>query len=173
MKFKKIISYLLFALGSFFLIAGVAGLLYTRCFDYRSANSLTEYCNVKFQVAYNEDGEAEGASLSLWDYRFDDEKLEAKAVLFINDSPWELVGKCRQLTVKERMREAKTDNPLAIEYPWQNENKLFLQLSPHAVSALGEADSVRLRFYYQDGYTLDLPLDKTELQHWQQQLILE
>ena len=56
------------------------------------------------------------------------------------------------------------------ESPYKNENKLFVELPRAALPALRKAVSVRLRFYYDNGQTIDLPLNEPDLAYWQREL---
>ena len=147
-------------LGILFIMAGAFGLSYMWHIDHRSAESLSAYCRIDFQSAHDEDGKLEGAVLSIWDYRYDDAKLEPRAVLYTNGEPWEL-----RASVKHG-DPPKEDS----EHKYQHENKLFVEMPKSSLPAIRKADEVRFRFYYSNGQTIDLPLNEPDLAYWKNQL---
>jgi hypothetical protein len=56
------------------------------------------------------------------------------------------------------------------ESRYKNENKLFVELPRASLPALRKALSVRFRFYYDNGQTIDLPLSEPDLAYWQRAL---
>lgn len=56
------------------------------------------------------------------------------------------------------------------DHPYQNENKLFVELPRASLPAIRKADSVRFRFYYDNGQTIDLPLNAPDLEYWKRQV---
>ena len=145
-------------LGAVMVLAGVFGFSYTWHVDHRSASSLGEYCRVDFLSSRTETGKLEGAVLTLWDYRYGGERLLPKAVLYTDGSPWEMVAKVKQTVAVDE------------EHSYQHENKLFVELPTGSLSSIRKAESIRLRFYYENGYTVDLPLDERELEYWRRQV---
>jgi len=151
----------IFILGIICIIAGALGLCYTYQIDHRTADSLSAYCRIDFQSSRDEKNRLEGAVLSLWDYRYDSAYPEAKAVLYTDGIAWEMQGTVKQTSPKEHGEE---------EHQFQNENKFFFLLPRHSLSAIQKAEEVRLRFYYDNGQTIDLPLNEPDLKFWQEQL---
>lgn len=142
-----------FVIGIFFMLVGVFGFSYTWNHDHRRTEFLEEYATLEFKSARDERGYLEGANLSLWDYRFDKAQLLKKAIIFIDGVPWEVEAATRQ-TLSNR---------------W-NENKLFIQFPKSSLRDMLTAREVRLKFYYDNGQTVDLPLGKNELITWQRKL---
>lgn len=142
-----------FVIGIFFMLVGVFGFSYTWNHDHRRTEFLEEYATLEFKSARDERGYLEGANLSLWDYRFDKAQLLKKVIIFIDGVPWEVEAATRQ-TLSNR---------------W-NENKLFIQFPKSSLRDMLTAREVRLKFYYDNGQTVDLPLGKNELITWQRKL---
>ena len=139
--------------GFFFLLVGVLGFYYTWNHDHRRTEFLEEYATLEFVSARDEKGYLEGANLSLWDYRFDKAQLLNKAIIFIDGVPWELDAATRQTLSNSR-----------------NENKLFIQFPKSSLRDMLTAKEFRLKFYYDNGQSIDLPLSKNELITWQRKL---
>lgn len=142
-----------FVIGIFFMLAGVFGFSYTWSHDHRRTEFLEEYAALEFKSARDERGYLEGANLSLWDYRFDKAQLLKKAIIFIDGVPWEVDAATRQTLSKRK-----------------NENKLFIQIPKSSLRDMLTAKEIRLKFYYDNGQTIDLPLGKSELISWQRKL---
>ena len=161
-----------FILGTISIMAGIFGLSYTYHIDHRTAESLSAYCRIDFQSSFTEDGKLEGAVLSIWDFRYDGARLLPKAVLYTDGDAWEMSAAVKQLSPKER-DEAQDPDTSAIndEHPYQYENKLFVEMPRSSLPAIKKAETVRFRFYYDNGQTIDLPLNEPDLAYWQAQLI--
>ena len=142
-----------FAVGFFFMLTGIFGVLYTWSHDHRRTEFLEEYAALEFVSARDEKGNLEGANLSLWDYRFDKAQLLKKAIIFIDGVPLELDAATRQTLSNIR-----------------NENKLFISLPKSSLRDMLTAKEFRLKFYYDNGQSIDLPLSKNELITWQRKL---
>ena len=147
-------------LGILFIMAGGFGLSYIWHMDHRTADSLSAYCRIDFQSSHTENGKLEGAVLSIWDYRYDDAKMEPRAILYTDSEPWEMRANVKQSA-------ASADDA---EHRFQHENKLFVELPRSSLPAIRKADSVRFRFYYSNGQTIDLPLNEPDLEYWKKQL---
>ena len=142
------------------ILVGIFGLSYTYQIDHRTARSLSAYARIDFQASYTGEGRLEGATLSLWDYRYDEAKLLPDAVLYIDGTAWEMKPAVKY-----------TPRPVAeADSPYKNENKLFVEVPRAALPVLRKAVSVRLRFYYDNGQTIDLPLNEPDLAYWQREL---
>ena len=155
-KIKKTVLFV----GLAFIIIGIFGLSYTYQLDHRSAESLSAYCQIDFQSSHNEKGELEGAVLTLWDWRYDNSKLKPEAVLYTDGSAWEMKAAVKQTPAPQKNSQHK----------FQNENKLFVELPRSSLPAIKNADSVRFRFYYDNGQTIDLPLNEPDLAYWKRQV---
>lgn len=155
-KIKKTVLFV----GLAFIIIGILGLSYIYQLDHRSAESLSAYCQIDFQSSHNEKGELEGAVLTLWDWRYDNSKLKPEAVLYTDGSAWEMKAAVKQTPAPQKNSQHK----------FQNENKLFVELPRSSLPAIKKADSVRFRFYYDNGQTIDLPLNEPDLAYWKRQV---
>lgn len=142
-----------FVIGIFFMLVGIFGISYTWNHDHRKTEFLEDYATLEFVSAREENGNLEGANLSLWDYRYDKAQLLKKAIIFIDGVPWELDAATRQTP-----------------YEFKNENKLFLQFPKSSLKDMLMAKEFRLKFYYDNGQSIDLPLGKNELISWQRKL---
>ena len=142
-----------FGIGIFFMLAGILGFYYTWNHDHRKTEFLEQYATLEFVSARDEKGNLEGANLSLWDYRFDKSQLLKKAIIFIDGVPWELNAATRQTA-----------------YSVKNENKLFVSLPKLSLKDMLTAKEFRLKFYYDNGQSIDLPIGKNELLSWQRKL---
>ncbi|ERJ95914.1 hypothetical protein [Selenomonas sp. oral taxon 892] len=142
------------------ILIGIFGLSYTYQIDHRTARSLSAYARIDFQASYTGEGRLEGATLSLWDYRFDEAKFLPNVVLYTDGSAWE-------------MKAATKYTPRPVEgadSPYKNENKFFVELPRSSLPAIRKATSIRIRFYYDNGQTIDLPLNEPDLAYWQREL---
>jgi len=142
------------------ILIGIFGLSYTYRIDHRTARSLSAYARIDFRSSYTGEGRLEGATLALWDYRYDTAQLLPDVVLYTDGHAWEM-----KAATKYTPRPV-TDAP----NPYQNENKLFVELPRAALPAVRNATGVRLRFYYDNGQTIDLPLSAPDLAYWQREL---
>ncbi len=140
-------------LGIALIVAGIFGKSYTWHFDHREVESLGDYAVMEFSSSRDVDGKLEGANLSLWVYRYDDSKFLPKAILFTDGAPWEMNTITRQTPGR-----------------WQNENKMFLVLPKSSLKDLVIAKEVRLKIFYDNGQTIDLPLSQKDLVAWQRKL---
>lgn len=142
------------------MLTGIFGLAYTYRIDHRTARSLSAYARIDFRTSYTAEGRLEGATLTLWDYRYDDAELLPEAVLYTDGAAWET-----KAAVKHTARPVD-----GADSPYKNENKLFIELPRASLSAVRSAAGVRLRFYYDNGQTVDLPLSEPDLAYWQREL---
>ena len=142
-----------FVIGIFFMLTGILGISYTWNHDHRKTEFLEQYATLEFVSARDEKGNLEGANLSLWDYRFDKAQLLNKAIIFIDGVPWELNAATRQTS-----------------YEMKQESKLFISLPKLSLRDMLTAKEFRLKFYYDNGQSIDLPLSKNELISWQRKL---
>lgn len=142
-----------FGIGILLVTIGIFGMSYTWHHDHREAKTLEEYATLDFQSSRDADGNLEGAVLSLWDYRYDKAQFLKRAILFTDGAPWEMPASTKQTRAR-----------------WKNENKLFLSLPKILLRDLILAKEVRLKFFYDNGQSIDLPLGQKELVAWQRKL---
>lgn len=144
--------------GIFLMFIGIFGLSYTYQVDHRSADSLSAYADIDFRSSHTETGQLEGAVLTILDWRYDDARLLPKAVLYTDGAPWEMVAAVKQTPSEMSQHRLK------------NENKLFAELPRSSLDAIKKAESIRFRFYYDNGQTIDLPLNEADTAYWKRQL---
>ena len=144
---QNLLRKLLVLVGMLLILVGIFGLSYTYQIDHRSARSLSAYARIDFQASYTGEGRLEGATLALWDYRFDGTAWEMKATTKYTPHP-------------------VPDAPS----PYKNENKFFVELPRASLPTIRKATSIRVRFYYDNGQTIDLPLNEPDLAYWQREL---
>ncbi|MBE6074525.1 MAG: hypothetical protein E7202_08350 [Selenomonas ruminantium] len=149
----------LFFGGIILMLAGVFGLSFIWSIDHRTAESLSAYCRIDFQSSHTEAGELEGAVLTLWDWRYDGAKLKPEAILYTDGDAWEM-----KAAVKQSPPGSDAD------HPYQNENKLFVEMPRASLPAIRRASEIRFRFYYDNGQTIDLPLNAPDLEYWRRQV---
>ena len=149
---------ILVAFGITLMLVGVFGLSYTWHFDNRDAESLSDYARIEFNVSRDGEGYVEGAVLSLWDYRYDRAELLPKAILFTDGAPWDI-----KATTKH------TPPPMSGDR-FKSENKLFVEFPKSSLKSILSAESIRFRFFYDNGQSIDLPLDNKELALWKRRL---
>ena len=152
---------ILIAVGLFCMLVGIFGVSYTYSYDHRTAESLSAYCRIDFQSSHTETGALEGAVLTLWDSRYDTKKLLPQAVIYTDGTAWEMVA-----TVKQLPPPGESDPTNR----FKNENKLFCERPKASLKAVRNAETVRVRFYYEGGQTIDLPLNAPDLEYWKAQL---
>ena len=144
---------ILTGVGVALMLLGIFGASYIWNHDHREATTLDKYAATEFQVARDKDGNLESATLSLWDYRYDKATLLGKVIVFTDDAPWEIDAATRQTQVG-----------------WRNENKLFFHFPKSSLKDLLLAKEVRVKFFYDNGQSIDLPLSKKDLLAWQRKL---
>ena len=149
---QNLLRKLLVLVGMLLILVGIFGLSYTYQIDHRSARSLSAYARIDFQASYTGEGRLEGATLALWDYR--------DVVLYTDGTAWEM-----KATTKY------TPHPVPdAPSPYKNENKFFVELPRASLPTVRKATSIRVRFYYDNGQTIDLPLNEPDLAYWQREL---
>ena len=140
-------------IGILLILFGIFGVSYTWHHDHREAATLDDYARLEFQVARDEEGNLEGANLSLWDYRYDKTQLLKRAILFTDGAPWEMPISTRQTQQR-----------------WFTENKLFANFPKSSLKDILAAKEIRFKYYYENGQSIDLPLSEKELVAWQRKL---
>ena len=144
---------ILLGVGIALILLGIFGASYTWHYDHREAETLDKYAATEFQVGRDADGNWESATLSLWDYRYDKAQLLNKVIVFTDGAPWEIDVVTKQTPVG-----------------WRNENKLFFQFPKSSLKDLLLAKEIRIKFFYDNGQSIDLPLGKKDLLAWQRKL---
>ena len=152
-------------LGVAFIMAGGFGVSYTWHIDHRTAKSLSAYCHIDFKSSYTESGALEGAVLTLWDYRYDGARIKPKAILYTDGAAWEMIAAVKQVPPSYDLSSEDKEGI------FKNMNKLFVELPRSSLHSIAKAREVRLRFYYDNGQIIDLPLDSPDLEYWKRQLL--
>jgi len=140
-------------IGIVLILFGIFGASYTWHYDHRTVETLDAYARLDFQVSRDEEGNLEGAVLSLYDNRYDKTQLLKRAILFTDGAPWEMPAATKQ-----------TQNR------WFNENKLFVSFPKSSLKDILAAKEIRFKYYYENGQSIDLPLSEKELVAWQRKL---
>ena len=140
---------ILLGVGVVLILVGIFGASYTWNYDHREATTLDKYAATEFQVARDRDGNWESATLSLWDYRYDKAQLLNKVIVFTDGAPWEIDAVTKQT-----------------QADWRNENKLFFHFPKSSFKDLLLAKEIRIKFFYDNGQSIDLPLSKKDLLAW-------
>lgn len=140
-------------IGIILILTGILGISYTWNYDHRQTKTLEEYARLDFQVSRDVNGNLEGAVLSLWDYRYDKAQFLKRVIIFTDGAPWEMPAATKQTKLQ-----------------WKMENKLFVSLPKMTMRDLLLAKEVRLKFFYDNGQSVDLPLGQKELVAWQRKM---
>lgn len=159
MKNKLIILF-----GVLLILFGGFGYGYTYMFDHRSADNLSSYCDIDFKSDVDEKGIVSTANLTILDYRFDGSKLKPALLLICDDDIFDMQASIRQ-----------TPPSYSIAFyndktTFKNTNKLFAEFPADSFDAIRKAQVVRIRFSYENGDTVELPLNEHDLQYWKDQL---
>ena len=155
---------LLFLLGILLIVLGAFGYGYTYMMDHRSADSLSAYCDIDFKSDVDEKGRISTANLTLLDYRYAGDSLQPALLLICDDAIYDI-----QATVRQ------TPPSYAIAFydektTFKNTNKLFAEFPPVTFEAIRLAHTVKIRFSYTNGDSIELPLNDHDLQYWKDQL---
>ena len=159
MKNKLIILF-----GIMLIIFGGFGYGYTYMADHRIADSLSAYCDIDFKTDVDEKGKVSTANLTILDYRFAGDRLKPALLLICDDDIFDMQASIRQ-----------TPPSYSIAFyndktTFKNTNKLFAEFPADSFSAIRQAQVVRIRFTYEDGTAIELPLNEHDLQYWKDQL---
>ena len=144
---------ILLGVGVALILLGSFGASYTWHYDHREADTLDKYATSEFQVGRDGDGNWESATFTMWDYRYDKAQLLNKAIVFTDGAPWEIDAVTKQTPAG-----------------WRNENKLFFHFPKSSLKDLLLAKEIRVKFFYDNGQSIDLPLSKKDLLAWQRKL---
>ncbi len=151
-------------LGVVLLLIGLIGYAYTYTADHRTAASLSAYCDIDFQGSRDEQGQVEGATLTLVDYRYSDARLKPLVSLAVDGEEREVDAVTRQTSPTYTWKDYQERTS------FHNTNKLFLEVPFDLLAKIRSADEVRVRFAYTDGLKIDLPLNAPDLEYWKKQL---
>ena len=154
----------LFYLGLILVLLGIFGYSYTYSIDHRSAPSLSSYCTIDFQSSFDRKGQLEGATLSIVDYRYSDTRLIPRVTITADNDAWEIDAVTKQTPPDYSLANLQSNTAL------KNTNKLFLDLPPQLLPEIRQAAEVRVRFSYDNGTVIDLPLNEPDLAYWKDQL---
>ena len=159
MKNKLIILF-----GIMLIMFGGFGYGYTYMIDHRTADSLSAYCDIDFKTDVDEKGVVSTANLTILDYRFAGDRLKPALLLICDDDIFDMQASIRQ-----------TPPSYSIAFyndktTFKNTNKLFFLFSADSFAAIRQAQVVRIRFTYEDGTSIELPLNEHDLQYWKDQL---
>ena len=86
--------------------------------------------------------------------------MKKEAILYTDGAAWEMKAATKQTPPPHDSK----------DHAWQNENKLFVELPRSSLPAIKTAETVRFRFYYDNGQTIDLPLNEPDLEYWKRQV---
>ena len=150
--------------GLLLILFGAFGFGYTYTADHRTAKSLSAYCKIDFQGSYDESGRVEGATLTMWDYRYSRAKPKPLVTISADGDAWDIDAIVKQQPPSYDLKEFDPDTSL------KNTNKFFLNVSPQLLPLLRKADEVRVKIRYDNGYSVDLPLNEPDLAYWKAQL---
>ncbi len=159
MKNKLIILF-----GIMLIMFGGFGYGYTYMIDHRTADSLSAYCDIDFKTDVDEKGVVSTANLTILDYRFAGDRLKPALLLICDDDIFDMQASIRQ-----------TPPSYSIAFyndktTFKNTNKLFAEFPADSFAAIRNAQVVRIRFTYEDGTAIELPLNEHDLQYWKDQL---
>ena len=159
MKNKLIILF-----GIMLIMFGGFGYGYTYMIDHRTADSLSAYCDIDFKTDVDEKGVVSTANLTILDYRFAGDRLKPALLLICDDDIFDMQASIRQ-----------TPPSYSIAFyndktTFKNTNKLFAEFPADSFAAIRQAQVVRIRFTYEDGTSIELPLNEHDLQYWKDQL---
>ena len=159
MKNKLIILF-----GIMLIMFGGFGYGYTYMIDHRTTDSLSAYCDIDFKTDVDEKGVVSTANLTILDYRFAGDRLKPALLLICDDDIFDMQASIRQ-----------TPPSYSIAFyndktTFKNTNKLFAEFPADSFAAIRQAQVVRIRFTYEDGTSIELPLNEHDLQYWKDQL---
>lgn len=155
---------LIILLGIMLIMFGGFGYGYTYMIDHRTADSLSAYCDIDFKTDVDEKGVVSTANLTILDYRFAGDRLKPALLLICDDDIFDIQASVRQ-----------TPPSYSIAFyndktTFKNTNKLFAEFPAGSFAAIRNAQVVRIRFTYEDGTSIELPLNEHDLQYWKDQL---
>lgn len=153
-----------FLLGSLLILAGGFGYGYTYMSDHRTADSLSAFCDIDFKTDTDEHGKISTANLTLVDYRFAGDKMKPMILLVCDGDMYD---------VKASVRQTPPSYSIAFyndKTTFKNTNKLFAEFPAESFDAIRRSQVVRIRFTYENGDSVELPLNEHDLAYWKEQL---
>ncbi|MDY4883127.1 MAG: hypothetical protein SO129_01945 [Anaerovibrio sp.] len=159
MKNKLIILF-----GIMLIMFGGFGYGYTYMIDHRTADSLSAYCDIDFKTDVDEKGVVSTANLTILDYRFAGDRLKPALLLICDDDIFDMQASIRQIPPSYSIAFYNDKTT------FKNTNKLFAEFPADSFTAIRQAQVVRIRFTYEDGTSIELPLNEHDLQYWKDQL---
>ena len=139
--------------GIIFILVGIGGVAYVWNYDHRQVSTLDEYATIDFQISRDGKGNLEGAVFNLWTHRYDKSKLVPQVTLYVDEESFEFPAATKQTSTR-----------------FEHENKLFVNFPKESLKNLQSAREVRIKFSYEDGQEINLPLSQNELINWQKKL---
>ncbi len=159
-RFMKIFLYF----GFLLIIIGAFGFGYTYTTDHRTVKSLSGYCKIDFQGSYDENGRVEGATLTMWDYRYNAARPKPVVTISTDGDAWDIDAVVKQTPPSYDLQNFDPNTSL------KNTNKFFLDVPKQLLPGIRKADEVRVKIRYDNGFTVDLPLNAPDLSYWKAQL---
>ncbi len=155
---------LILAFGALLILLGGFGYGCTYMLDHRTADSLSAYCDIDFKSGVDEKGTVSTANLTILDYRFAGDRLKPAMLLICDNDIFDIQATVRQTPPSYSLAFYNDKTTL------KNTNKLFAEIPANSFDAIRKAQVVRVRFTYENGDTIELPLDEHDLQYWKDQL---
>ena len=150
-----------FYFGILLCLLSCCGYGYIYLEDHREAASLSAYCRIDFQSSLDEMGRIEGATLSLVDYRYGSGRPKDVVTILTDGNNWDIDAVTRQTAPTYSL------SPYDPDTSFKNMDKFFVEVPFWLLPEIRNAREVRVRFGYDDGTTIDLPLDAHDLAYWQ------
>lgn len=155
---------LIFLIGALLILLGGFGYGYTYMYDHRTADSLSAYCDIDFKSDVDEKGIISTANLTILDYRFAGDRLKPALLLICDDDIFDIKASTRQIPPSYSIAFYNDKTT------FKNTNKLFAEFPANSFDAIRKAEVVRIRFTYENGDSVELPLNEHDLQYWKDQL---
>lgn len=155
---------LIVILGSLLILLGGFGYGYTYMYDQRTADSLSAYCDIDFRSGVNEKGVVDTANLTIIDYRFSGAEPLGSILMICDDDIFDLKAAVRQIPPSYSLAFYNEKTTL------KNTNKFFAEIPVDTFDAIRQAEIIRIRFAYENGDFVELPLNEHDLQYWKDQL---
>ncbi len=154
------------ALAIVLIMLGIGGISFVYHSDRRQADSLSAYAHIDFRSAPNEKGIPESATLTLVDYCYSSSQLSSKVTLLLDGIPWDISAITKHTPPTYSLREYNPDTS------FKNTNKFFIEIPADAIPDIRTAERIRVRYSYENGRTIDLPLNDDDLAYWKEQVKL-
>lgn len=147
-----------------FILLGFSGYYYTYQSDHRQAISLSAYCNIDFRGIRDSDGHLQGASLSLQDIRYSGSLPASTVTITADDTSWDITAATTQLP-PAYLGDTTSQNSFL-----QYKNYFLLDLPLELLTKIRTAREIQVKFGYQNGQFIELPLNAPDLSYWKNQL---